>query len=88
MTTNVNDDIETCMCCLAMVKKLVLVEAFCLHLFFLCFSSDYLPFYVFLWPPVAPFHLFKQALSINSSEISFSQSSGVPKGINKSSQSF
>lgn len=52
------------------------------------FPSDCLSFCLFLWLTFSPFHPFKQTLSINSSEISFSQGSGVPKRINKSSQSF
>lgn len=42
----------------------------------------------FLWLGISPFHLFKNLLSINSGEIWFSQGSGGPRRINKSSQSF
>lgn len=52
------------------------------------FPLDCLSFCLVSWLTISPFHLFKQTLSINCSEISFSQGFGVPKGINKSSQSF
>lgn len=57
-------------------------------LYCVLFPSDYQSFHLFLWLTFSPFHPFKQTLSINSREISFSQGFGVPKGINKSSQSF
>lgn len=56
-------------------------------------GSQSLTFYglsadVLLWLTVFPFHLFRQTLFINSSEVPFSQGSAVPKGINKKQPKF